>query len=102
MLVAGGVYVGSMVRQSFGHSRTQLPHCTQRKRSMVQVRAGLSTTIAAQDASVNVVHHMALETRGRGFRLDGVHERLGLLEQAPEGHFSQLEASHGPPTFPCS
>ena len=48
MLVAGGVYVGSMVRQSFGHSRTQLPHCTQRKRSMVQVRAGLSTTIAAQ------------------------------------------------------
>ncbi len=51
---------------------------------------------AAQDASVNVVDHMALETRGRGFRLDGVLSVSGFLNRPPEGHFSQLEASHRP------
>lgn len=56
---------------------------------------------AAQDARVNVHHHMAFQPARRLFFLHRVQHRFGLFEQRPERHLSKFESAHAT-TFPCS
>ena len=100
-----------MVKLPLGHSYVQLPHCTQRKWSMDQVRPFLSTSMAPQGQRfTHKLHRMHVDSStttwpfkpaGGSFFTNGVQHGLGLFEQRPERHFAKFESAHRS-TFPCS
>ena len=68
-----------------------------------QAISALNEAVAqtAQDARFGIDGDLALKACRWLFRLCGILQRLGFLEQRPESHFSQFECSHES-TFPCS
>ena len=101
----GAGHPGSIDRQCFGHSSTQVPHWTQRNLSMVHLRLGFSTTMAAQgQRRWQMPHRMQTSTSltiwplspaGVSFFSTGYSTVSGFLNSEPSVIFPSLN----PPMF---